>query len=452
MFNYNLQLALKSIKDKPSLTFLTILAIALGLGLYTTVSTMSYQGSQIPLAHKSKNIFLVQMDNREITAEPVEHQMRMVDTTYKDTMNLMSMGLPGVEQTFTWSTYGILNVEDANINPLRTSAAVTSSGFFTMFEPPFLYGNGWDKTAEENGEAVIVISKLMNDKLFGGGNSVGKTVRINTHVLKVIGVLDTWHLTRKFYDRSYWSGYPDNFFIPHTYAMDNNLPRRAGFDCWAADADVARSFRTENKERLMNSECAWVTFWAEIPDEQVENYQQQLTNYIESQKSFGRFPRETLTYLTNLDDQFIYINGRNQFMNVFGMLATLFFAVCILNAVSILLAKFMRRTKEVSLRRALGAKKKTIIAQHVIEVIIIGFIGGVVGIIISYFGLQGMMSIRLYSSDYTVRLEDIIPLYQLDLVMISKAFATGIFCTLIASIYPIWRICNIPPASQLKAQ
>jgi len=452
MFNYNFQLALKSLKDRPSLTFLTILTIAIGLGFYTTVKTMSFQGGQIPLAHKSDNIFLVQMDNREITAEEVAHQSRLVDTTYKDTLNLMAMDLPGVKQTFNWSTYGILNVEDENINPLRTFAAVTSSDFFTMFEPPFLYGNAWDKTVESSGEGVIVISKFMNDKLFGGKNSVGENVRIGTHTLKIIGVLDTWHLTRKFYDRSFSTARPDNFFIPYTFAMENDLPRRAGFDCWAGNADISRSFRTENTEQLISSECAWVTFWAEIPNDQVENYKQQLNNYIEGQKALGRFPREILTYVTNLDDQFTYINGRADSRNIFPMLSVLFFAVCLLNAVGIILAKFMRRTKEVSLRRALGAKKKTIIAQHVIEVIIIGLLGGLLGIVVAYYGLQGMMNIQLYASDYTRRVEDLQPLFALNFTLIVKAFITGIVCTLVTSIYPIWRLCNTPPASQLKSQ
>jgi putative ABC transport system permease protein len=451
MFKYNFQLALKSLKDRPALTFLTILTIAIGLGFYTTVKTMSYQGGQVPLAHKSENIFLVQMDNREITAEEV-HQSRMVDTTYRDALNLMAMDLPGVKQSFNWSTYGILNVEDENINPQRTTAAVTSSDFFTMFEPSFLYGNGWDKVTENSGEAVIVISKLMNDKLFGGNNSVGENVRIGTHVLKIIGVLDTWHLTSKFYNRSFWPGYPDNFFIPYTFAMENNLPRSAGFDCWAANAEISRSFRTENTERLIDSECAWVTFWAEIPDEQLESYRQQLNNYIEGQKALGRFPREILTYVTNLNDQLTYINGRVSSRNIFPMLSVLFFAVCLLNAVGIILAKFMRRTKEVSLRRALGAKKKTIIAQHIIEVVIIGLLGGLLGIVVAYYGLQGFMNIRIYASDYTVRVEDIKPLFALDFTMIIKAFLTGILCTLITSIYPIWRLCNTPPASQLKSQ
>lgn len=455
MFNYNFQLAIKSLKDHPVLTFLTILTIAVGLGLYTTVKTMSYQGGQIPLAHKSKNIFLVQMDSREVIADDVVHQSRLVSNTYKDTLNLMAMSLPGVKQTFNWSTYGILNVEDENINPLRALAAVTNSEFFTMFEPPFLFGNGWGKVTENNSEGVIVISKLMNDKLFGGTNSVGQNVRIGTHVLKIIGVLDTWHLTRKFYDRSFRSGSPDNFFIPYTFAIENELPRRTGrtgFNCWATNANIARSFSLENTDRLINSECAWVNFWAEIPDEQLENYKQQLTNYIAEQKTFGRFPREILTYVTNLNDQFTFVNGRNDFMNVFSILSTLFFAVCLLNAVGILLAKFMRRTKEVSLRRALGAKKKTIIAQHVIEVVIIGLLGGLLGIAVAYYGLLGMMNIRLYASDYTQRMADLQPLYALDFTMIAYAFATGILCTLIASIYPIWRLCNTSPASQLKSQ
>ena len=452
MFSYNLQLALKSLKERPALTLLTILAIATGLGLYTTVKTMSYQSSQVPLAHKSKNIFLLQMDNREITADAVEHQSRMGDTTYKDMVNLMAMEMPNVSKVVNWSTYGVLNVEDENINPIRTFASVTNHAFFTTFEPPFLYGNAWDKATEESGEAIIVISKLMNDQLFGGRNSVGEYVRINTHVLKIIGVLDTWHLSYRFYDRSFSRARPHNFFIPYTYALENDLPRRARFNCWAANADFVRSFQTENKERLLNSECTWIKFWIEVPDENIADYREQITSYIESQKALGRFPRELKVYLTNLTDQFTYVHNRNTFLNTFSVLATLFFAVCLLNAVGILLAKFMRRKKEVSLRRALGAKKKTIVMQHLLEVIIIGFLGGVLGIIISYFGLQGMMSIRLYSSDYTVRVEDVAPYFQLNWLMIANAFVTGIICTIVASIYPIWRLCNIPPASQLKSQ
>lgn len=452
MFSYNFQLAVKSLKERWSLTLLTVLTIALGLGLYTTVKTMGYQSSQIPLPHKSKNVYLIQLDNRETTAEEVTEPLRMVDMTYKDTMNLKALNIPGVNQTFNWHTFGILNVEDENITPIRTRAAVTTSEFFTMFDAPFLYGQGWGKEVDEQGNAVIVIGKIMNDLLFGGKNSVGETVRLNTQELTVIGVMNEWHLSRKFYDRGFSQGRPDDFYIPYKFALDTEQPRSAGFDCWAANAERARSFREGNTQELLTSECAWITYWAEIPDNQVDEYQSQLSRYMESQQAFGRFPRGTNYFVTNLEELFAWINSRNGFIRVFSIISTLFFVVCLINAISILLAKFMRKKKEVSLRRALGAKKSTIMMQHVLEVIMIGFMGGIVGVIVAHFGLIGMMKIRLYSSDYTVRLEDIMPLFQLDIPMITSAFITSIICTLIVSIYPIWRLVNVPPASQLKSQ
>ena len=76
---------------------------------------------------------------------------------------------------------------------------------------------------------------------------------------------------------------------------------------------------TENKDRLINSECAWVTFWAEVPEAKVADYRQQIMSYMESEQALGRFPRELAMYLTNLNDQYNYVNGRNQFLNTFSV-------------------------------------------------------------------------------------------------------------------------------------
>jgi len=452
MFSYNLQLALKSLKDKPSLTFLVVIAIGIGLGLFTTIQTMGYQTAQIPIPHKSENLFLIQMDNRETSADKVEVQARLVDTTYKDTMNLVNLPIEGVQHTFTWKTFGIANVEDQNVTPVNSRALVGTHEMFDMFAMPFLYGGAWDKQADESGAGVVVLSKRMNDLMFAGVNSVGQTFRLNTIEMTVVGVLDDWYLTRRFYDRSYSTGRPDDIFIPYSLALANELPRNAGFDCWENEFDNPRDLTRRFQDQLLTSECAWITLWAEIPDNKLSDYEEQLHNYIDSQRDLGRFPRETLTFITNLNDQLEYINGRNGFVIVFGIISGLFFAVCLLNAIGILLAKFLRRTKEVSLRRALGAKKSTIVVQHLIEVVIISLMGGVVGLVVAYFGLDGMLNIQLYASDYQMKREDLAPLFKLDWVMMRNAFLTSILCTVIASIYPIWRVCKISPASQLKSQ
>lgn len=451
MFAYNAKLAFKSLNDRPSLTILMVAAIAVGLGLFMTMLTLGHQTNKIPVPHISQQIHLVQLDNREVTADHAENFSDMVDLTYQDTHNLLNLDIAGVQQTLAWNTYGIINVEEQDIQPQRSSIVATNQAFFNMFEVPFLYGKGWDSDADQFGQAVIVLSKESNDYLFGGVNSVGRQVRINTQVLTVVGVLDNWFLARKFYDRSYSLARPDQALIPSNFAFNNNLPRNAIFDCWSTTSDPGK-FTNNYLTELKTSECAWITFWSKLPNNTKEDYQAQLAQYIESQKSLGRFPRDKQFFLTNINDQLSLIGSMGGRQQMLAMISYMFFAVCLINAVSILLAKFMRRTKEVSLRRALGAKKRTILQQHLIEVVFIGVIGGVIGIGLTYLGLQAMLRVSLYASDYTRTAAELLPYHQMDWEMIMMAFSVSVSCTLLVGLYPIWRICNVSPAGQLKAQ
>jgi putative ABC transport system permease protein len=452
MIAYNTKLAIKSLKDRPSLTILMVAAISVGLALFMITTTMSHQTEKIPLPHKSEDLYLVQLDNREVEADEIKLQARMVDLSYQDTINLHSMQTSAKQQTYVWNSNGILNVEAQETEPLRASMAATTSEFFSMFDAPFLYGRAWTTDADVYGHGVIVLTKETNEYLFAGANSVGKQVRLGTIDMTVIGVMDNWFLSRKFYDRSYRRANPDQAFIPSSFGFNNELPRNAGFDCWSTVSNP-NQFRDSNLGELKASECAWLTFWAEISgDENVQDYQSTVNQYVAGQKEYGRFPREINNFYTNINQQLAYINGRTSMQGILNIIAMMFFAVCLINAVSILMAKFMGRTKEVSLRRALGAKKKTIFQQHVIEVLMIGFIGGFIGVILAHFGLQGMLNISLYASDYMVLAKDLQPYHQMDWQMVGMAFLVALGSTMLVGLYPIWRICNVSPASQLKAQ
>ena len=65
------------------------------------------------------------------------------------------------------------------MTPFYADARYTSADIFPMFDMPFLFGNGWSSTEDDKHDRVAVIAKALNDKLFGGGNSVGKTVRVD---------------------------------------------------------------------------------------------------------------------------------------------------------------------------------------------------------------------------------------------------------------------------------
>ncbi|WP_102794943.1 ABC transporter permease [Bowmanella denitrificans] len=450
MFAYNFSLALRSLKERPALTLLMLLAMSVGLGLFVTFYTFAKNGSDIPHGDKASTLYLVQMDNRELSADKIDRAIDMPDTTYRDAVNLYNLDMPAIHQTYVMRTWATLSFADNEVRPMQTRGAATTADFFTMFEPPFLYGSGW-QLAADSGDSQVVLGKTMNDKLFGGINSVGKRLLLNNKPVTVVGVLDTWHLSWRLYDRGYYQGYPHDFFVPVQYALNHNLTRDTRFDCWEADQPQSSRFTNQDLDILRASECGWLAFWAELPEADPAQYQEKLHSYINEQKAYGRFPRELQTYVLNIVEQMDFLNA-NYGEQSSVIMALLFYTVCLLNAIGILLAKFIRRSKEVSVRRALGARKSAIILQHTLEVMMLGLVSAVFGLLIAVLGLKAMVQIRLWASDYNARLEDVMPYFQLDWGLALQAFAISVLCALLISIYPIWRLCSQPVAGYLKSQ
>jgi putative ABC transport system permease protein len=123
-------------------------------------------------------------------------------------------------------------------------------------------------------------------------------------------------------------------------------------------------------------------------------------------------------------------------------LSFMFLAVCLLNMIGLLLAKFLGAAPLVGLRRALGASRATIFRQHLIEVGVIGGCGGLLGIGMAALGLLGVR--QLY--------ENYNELTRLDLTMGLIALAIALASGLLAGLYPTWRVCRVQPATYLKTQ
>ena len=123
----------------------------------------------------------------------------------------------------------------------------------------------------------------------------------------------------------------------------------------------------------------------------------------------------------------------------------LFLVVCLLNTIGLLLAKVMRRARDISLRRALGASRLALFSQYIIEAGIIGTAGGLLGVGATWLGLRGIENLYV---DY----EFIRHLVRMDWTMVLLAVVLAILSALGAALYPTWRACNITPASQLRIQ
>jgi len=451
MFIYSLKLALANLKNRPDLTILTIALVGIGLALLTTMTTMSHQSSKIPLMHKSEKLHTILLDSRDTNAREINSIRRMPRLTYIDAENFLNADTPNMEKTYLWKTNAFLNDAESKSTPRQVRIMAGQSNFFTLFEIPFLYGQGWSSEDDANASQSVVISHEMNQHFFGGENSVGKTIQINSTPMTIVGVTAHWTLPSRFYDLSFGTHPFDDVYLPSTLALNIELPRR--IRCWDKDNAVRRSFALEDVAGLKASECTWINMWAQIENPtDVTNYKSFLDQYVNEQKSFGRFPREANNLLVNVENFMLRMNAGFNNDSVMTILSWLFFAVCLVNTIGILLAKYMGKVPEIALRRALGAKKKVILSQYMIEIGFISFLGGLLGVFLSHFGLIGMMYMRIYQSDYSFTVAAIEHGYQLDWVMIIQALLIAVGSTLAVSLLPVWKICNTPPAGQLKAQ
>jgi putative ABC transport system permease protein len=109
----------------------------------------------------------------------------------------------------------------------------------------------------------------------------------------------------------------------------------------------------------------------------------------------------------------------------------------------LMLAKIMGRSGDISVRRALGANRRAVFSQCLIEAGVIGLAGGLLGLALTVLGLIGLRSLL---SDEVNRLT------HLSAPDIGLAVSLGVVATVIAGLYPTWRAVRVQPAWQLKAQ
>jgi putative ABC transport system permease protein len=439
MLGYNLRIALKSLRRNLGLTALTVGGIALGIGVATLFSTIRHALAKDPIPGKSAVLHYVRLDNWD-PAKPHPNPAGIPpQLTYMDVAALLRSDIP-VRQTPTFKANLYVFPDPSKGRPQRTLVRLCASDFFTMFETPFRYGAGWDRRADAQAEAVVVLGEETNDLLFGGADSVGRTVRIADRDFRVAGVLDRWRPSVKFYDITQNPvDVPEQVFIPFSLLRPMQVRSSGNRDGWKSQA--APGF-----EGLLASESTWIQMWVELPDAQARRrYVDYLTAYVSDEKKTGRFPRPLRVEVTPLMAWLREQKVTPPEITAMMVVSLLFLAVCALNLMGLLLAKFLARAPEIGVRRALGASRKAIFLQHVVECETVAVIGGALGIglsVLALLGINGWAKTMINRSD----------LVQFDLSMAFLAVALSLVAGLVAGLYPAWRVCRIPPAVHLKLQ
>ena len=457
MLMHDLSLARQSMRRHPVLSALMVLAIAAGIAASMITITVYHGRAGHPIWWKADQLYAVTLDTRDPDSDNAFSRFARnpeyppFQVTYQDAKALYRSDIPE-RSVMMFRSNRVITPERKGEKPFATAVRVTTADFFAMFDVPFLFGTGWTRADDDGPAPVVVLSKYANDKLFKGENSVGRSITIGDMQFRIIGVIDAWMPQPKFYDLNN-SGFdlPENLFMPWGWTEALKLPSGGSTSCVRSNAKVG-SFQD-----LLTQDCVWLQYWAELPTaEHRERYQRFVDNYVTDQKRFGRFPRPLNNRIVNVDEWLKMWDVVGDETRIQVAVSLMFLLVCILNTFGLMLAKFLKAAPITGLRRALGASRADVIRQHLVEVVIVGLLGGALGLLLSFAGLR---AIRFVNSrpfpgmdDNPARVAIQQSLTNLDFQMFAIALLLSLLTGVLAGLYPAWRVGKLAPSSFLKTQ
>jgi putative ABC transport system permease protein len=439
MLAYHLRIAVKSLRRGPMLSALLVAGIALGIAVSTAFTAAYHTMAKDPIPWKSDRLFYVTLDswNPERPWDDDNPKDPPNQLTYRDAMALMESPVPRHKNAM-FKTELTVFPESREQRPFRARTRVTFRDFFALFDTPFAHGGAWGADADAGPQAVVVLDHETNQKLFGGSNSVGRQVRIEDRPFTVTGVLAPWRPKPTFYDPHNGAfERPEEIYVPFRLAPVMKINSSGNTSSW-------KSWGNEYEDQL-ESEAIWIQYWVQLDDaKQKEAYQSWIDGYVREQKKLGRFERPLNNRLYAVPAFLDWMQVVPRSAKTMLVISLLFLLVSAVNLIGILLGKFLARSPEVGVRRALGASRRHVFLQHLLECELVALVGGVVGLI-------GSVPL-LHAIDRLGRSAEEPTLYQLQLPVVGAGVLLALVAGLVAGLYPAWRICRIPPATHLKAQ
>jgi putative ABC transport system permease protein len=261
-----------------------------------------------------------------------------------------------------------------------------------------------NQTDDDHRGQVVFIGADVADRLFANVDPIGKVVRAETHEYQVIGVAERIG--------SAFGQSQDNFMIIplHTFEKELHRPRDwVGIFVQAGSAEMMAA--CEDEARML------MRAWRHLPYDAKDNFAILGSDSI--MKLWNDLTGTLAKVAIGLVSVFLVVGG-----------------IVIMN---IMLASVTERTREIGIRRSLGARKKHILLQFMMESAVLAATGGIIGVLLAY-GL-----VELLGTVTSIPLK-----MPMDAVVISLCVSTGV--GLFFGIYPATRAAKLDPIEALRAE
>jgi putative ABC transport system permease protein len=278
-----------------------------------------------------------------------------------------------------------------------------NNDYFYMREWALERGRYFFDNEIQSSECVTIIGSTVMRKFFGYYNPLGKTITINGIPYKVIGVLTE--------TGSSFSGmdFDDTVIIPYTTGMIRFAGSRS------VDEIYASGQSDDNLDPMVTA----------------------VTTFLRSEHNLT----------SGMDDDFVVVTSKDKLKmadNISQMLSSLLAGVASISLIvggvgimNIMLVSVSERTREIGIRMAIGAKKRDILLQFLIESMTLSTLGGFIGIALGLIGYYAIVSALGWSF-----------IFSIASIFISFIFSSGV--GIFFGFYPAKKASALKPIEALR--
>lgn len=387
-------------------SFLTILGIVIGVAAVIALMSIG-RGAQASIASNIES-----MGSDLVTVRPGSFTFGGVRG--------------GVSQTLTMEDAEAISEKVANISAvapsyssnlqlvvggenINSSVSGVTPEYLEVNNLEVASGSFFNAQDYQRGAKVVILGPNVKESLFGNASPLGQKIRMGSIIVTVIGVLES--------KGGIFNSSDDAVFIPLT----------------AMQQTVAQP-RTNQGEKVVSSIALTVT-----DEDKAEQVVDDITSLLRTRHRLGPGVDDDFNIMSMEEIASSLSEAMGTMTLLLGAIAAISLLVGGIGVMNIMLVSVLERTREIGIRKALGARERDIWSQFLIEAAFLTFAGGIIGVIVGWG-----VSVAINSTGFmtTVVSPDIV------ILAVSVSVAIGLFF----GFYPAWNASRLNPIDALRSE
>ena len=270
-------------------------------------------------------------------------------------------------------------------------------------------GASFSEQDYQRGAKVAILGSSVAETLFGNTSPIGQQMRMGTIIVHVIGVLESKGTT--------FTSSDDAVYIP-----------------LAAMQQAVAQPRTPQGGRIVSSISLTVS-----DQSQTQNVIDNITSLLRTRHKLAVSADNDFNIMSTEEIASTLSQTMGTLTLLLGAIAGISLLVGGIGVMNIMLVSVLERTREIGIRKALGARERDIWTQFLIEAAFLTFAGGIIGIIFGWLVAWLVSSMGLMTTVVTA-----------DIVILAVSVSIGI--GLFFGFYPAWNASRLNPIEALRAE